>query len=113
MCLLAICMSFLGGNVCLGLPIFLLGCLTFLLLSFMSCLNIWENKPLSVASFANTFFRSIGCLFGVTLWFLLLCKSLIRSHLFIFTFISIALGGLIEENIGAIYVRERFAFDFF
>ena len=35
----------------------------FLLLSCMSCLYILKIKPLSVASFANIFFQSVGCLF--------------------------------------------------
>ena len=49
-----------------------------LLLSCTSCLYILEIKPLSVASFANIFSHSIGCLFVVVgfLWFPLLCKIL-------------------------------------
>ena len=37
-------------------------CLFFLLLSCMSCLHIWEIKPLSVASFETIFSYSVGCL---------------------------------------------------
>ena len=62
MCLLAIHMSSLE-NVYSGLlPIFQLGCLVFLLLSFTSCLYILETKPFSVASFASVFSHSVGCL---------------------------------------------------
>ena len=65
-----------------------------LLLSCMSCLYILEIKPLLVASFANNFSHSIGCLFVLFMVSFAVQKliSLIRSHLFIFAFISIALG---------------------
>ena len=77
----------LWRNVYLGLlPIFRLGC--------MSCLYILEIKPLSIASFANIFSHSVGCLFVLFMASFTVPKlvSLIRSHLFIFVFISIALG---------------------
>ena len=52
----------LWRSVYLGLrPIFWLGCLLF---CCMSCLYILEIKPLSVASFANIFSQSVGCLFS-------------------------------------------------
>ena len=59
----------------------------------MSCLYILEIKPLLVSSFANIFSQSIGCLF--VLFMLSAVQklvNLIRSHLFIFAVISIALG---------------------
>ena len=62
----------------------------FLILSYMSGFYFLEINHLSVASLANIFSHSEGCLF-IVLWFPLLCKkllSLIRSHLFIFVFIS-------------------------
>jgi len=72
MCFLAICL--LWRNVCLDLPsTFLMGLLVFLTLSCMSCFYILEINPLLVASFANIFSHSEGCLF--CLWFLLLCNS--------------------------------------
>ena len=86
----------LWRNVCLGLlPIFGLGCLVFLILSCMSCLYILEINPLSVALFANTFSRSEGCLLVLFMVSFAVQKllSFIRSHLFIFVFISITLGG--------------------
>ena len=85
----------LWRNVCLGLlPIFQLRCLFFLLLSCMSCLYILEIKPLLVASFANIFSHSVGCLFILLIVSFAVQKlvSLIRSCLFIFVFISVALG---------------------
>ena len=41
----------------------------FLLLCCMSCLYILKIKPLSVASFANIFFQSVGCLLGFLFFF--------------------------------------------
>ena len=53
-----------------------------------------EIRPLSVASFANMFSQSVGCLFVLFMVSFAVQKlvSLIRSHLLIFVFISIALG---------------------
>ena len=64
-------------------------------LSCRSCLYILEVNSLSVASFAIIFSHSEGCLFTLlrvsfVVWKLLI---LIRSHLFIFAFISNILGG--------------------
>ena len=59
----------------------------------MSCLYILEIKPLLVASFANIFSQFVGCLFVLFMVSFAMQKlvSLIRSHLFIFAFLSIAL----------------------
>ena len=57
----------------------------------MSCLYILEIKPLFVALLANIFSHFVGCL-SVSFPAQKLV-TLIRSHLFIFVFISIALGG--------------------
>ena len=94
MCLLAICR--LWRNVCLVLwPIFLIGSFIFLELSCMSCLYIFEINSLSVASFAIIFSHSEGCLFILLIVSFAVQKllSFIRSHLFIFAFISNILGG--------------------
>ena len=80
------------GNVYLDLPpIFWLGC--FLILSCMSCLYILEINSLSVTLFANIFSHSKGCLFVLFTASFAVQKllSLIRSHSFIFIFIT--LGG--------------------
>ena len=68
--------------------------LFFLLLSCMSCLCISEIKPLLVGSFANIFSHYVGCLFTLFMISIAVQKlvSLIRSHLFIFVFISVVLG---------------------
>ena len=65
----------------------------FLLLSCISCLYILEINPLSAALFANVFLHSIGCLFVLLVLSFAVQKlsSLIRSHLFIFAFISFVL----------------------
>ena len=56
---------------------------------------IFEISSLSVASFAIIFFHSEGCLFTLLIVAFVVQKllSLIRSHLFIFFFISSILGG--------------------
>ena len=59
----------------------------------MSCSYILEINPFSVASFANTFSHSVGCLFILFMVSYAMQKSssLIRSHLFTFVVISITL----------------------
>ena len=89
-------------KVCLGLfPTFLLGCFLwiflfwFLVLTCVSCLYIFEVNPLSVVSFAIIFSHFEDYLFTVFIVFFAVQKllSLIRSHFFIFVFISTILGG--------------------
>ena len=94
MYLLAACMSF-WRNVCLSCSAhFLIEYFVFLTLSCMSYLYILEIKPLSVSSFVNIFSHSVCCLFVLFLVSLAVQKliSLIRSHLFIFAYISFAWG---------------------
>ena len=74
---------------------FLIASFIFLELSWRSCLYIFEISCLSVASFAIIFSHSEGCLFTLLIVSFVVQKllSIIRSHLFIFAFISNILGG--------------------
>ena len=80
----------------------------------MSCLYILEINPYSVASLANSFSHSKGCLFVLFMVSFAVQKllSLIRSHLFIFVFTFITLGGGSKKDIAVIYVKECSAYVF-
>ena len=75
-----------------SLDYFLFGSFIFVELS---CLYIFEINSLLVASFAVIFSHSEGYIFTLLIVSFVVenLLSLIRSHLFIFTFISITLGG--------------------
>ena len=94
MCLLAICMSSLE-NVCLGLFPTFDWVVCFPGIELYELLVNFEINPLSVVSFAIIFSLSEGCIFTLLIISFAVQKllSLLRSHLFIFVVISIALGG--------------------
>ena len=73
---------------------FLIGLFIFLELRCRSCLYIFEINSLSVASFGIIFSHSESSLFTLLIVSFVVQKllSLIRSYLFIFAFISFALG---------------------
>ena len=86
-------------NIPLGLFIsfahFLIGLFIFLVLSCMSCLYILEINFLSVVSFPIIFSHSESFLFTLLRVSSVVQNllSLIRSHLFIFAFVPITMGG--------------------
>ena len=95
MCLLAICVSSLENVFLNLLSVFISEFLVFLIFSCMSCLYIFKINPLSVASLAAIFSCSEACLFilFIVSFAVQNLLSFIRSHLFIFVFISINLRG--------------------
>ena len=85
----------------------------FLIWSYKCRLYTLEINPWSVTSFASIFSHSVGCLHFVRGF--LYCQELlssIRSHLFVFVFISITPGDRSQKDIAVIYVKECPAYAF-
>ena len=78
---------------------FLIGLFVFLEWSCISSLYILEIKPLSEVSLANIFSHTVGSLFILLMLSLAMQKLfiLIKSHLFILSFMSLALGDILVK----------------
>jgi len=85
---------FFGHQYIIFCPFFTGLFLFFWILCYMKCLYISEIKPLSVVSFAYIFSCYEGCLFFLFMVSFVMKKrlSLIRSHLFVFIFITVGDG---------------------
>ena len=75
---------------------FLIGLLVFLVWSHVSSLYILKIKPLSEVSLANIFSHTVDSLFILLMFSLAVQKLfiLMRSHLFILSFMSLDLGDI-------------------
>ena len=100
MCLLAICMSSQEKYLHRSSAHFLTVLLGFFLLSCMSCLYVWEVKPLLVTLFANVFLPIHSLIFLLVYGFLCCAKVFKFHQIFLcFCFYFLCLGRLTKKSL--------------